>query len=149
MKKTMMVLLALALLCACAAAEAIELAGCWTAEYLGIPLLCLIYGDHTFEAVITESLPVDEMNCTGTWTFDGTTLTLQSESGESALTWDGEALNGELFGLPVALQQETFEGAQIQKAPDPEPPTGLRALDDYDVVATPEEMNDEELLNMN
>lgn len=109
MKKLLALLLALLLACGLVCAQAEEAAtdtmlGSWTCEYMGIPLYCLLFEDNTFEAMIGEDLPIEEKNLSGTWEFDGETVILHCADQDLSFAWDGNTLNGELFGVPVALE---------------------------------------------
>lgn len=112
MKKWIAVLLVLVLAACLACAQAgtlteADLAGSWYTDYEGlVPIHCFLYEDKTFEAAVTEDLPIEEMSIVGTWEYDGETLTLHCEAGDLPFLWNGEALTGELFGLQVELRSE-------------------------------------------
>ena len=123
MKKRIAVLLVLILAAcfACAQAGALteaDLPGSWYTEYEGlIPIHCFLYEDKTFEAAITEDLPIEEMSIAGTWEYDGETLILHCGDGDLSFLWNGEALTGELFGLQVELRSEWL-GDMLESNPE-------------------------------
>ena len=110
MKKLLALLLALLLACGlvCAQVEETEaddvMYGSWTCEYMGIPLYCILYDDNTFEAMIGIDLPVEENYLFGSWEFDGQTVVLHCAEQDLPFAWDGQALTGELFGVPVSME---------------------------------------------
>ena len=112
MKKFIAVVLIVILVACLACAQAstlteADLLGSWYTEYEElIPIHCFLYEDKTFEAMITDDLPIEEMSITGTWEYDGETLILHCEAGDLPFLWNGEALTGELFGLQVKLNSE-------------------------------------------
>ena len=115
----MTVILAACLTCAQAGtlAEA-DLPGSWYTEYEGLlPVHCFLYEDKTFEAVVTEDLPIEEMSIAGSWEYDRETLILHCDDGDLTFLWNGEALTGELFGLQVELHSE-WSGDVLESNPE-------------------------------
>lgn len=123
MKKyiTVLLIVILAACFACAQAGTLtdaDLPGSWYTEYEGlIPIHCFLYEDRTFEAAITEDLPIEEMSIAGTWEYDGETLILHCENGDLSFLWNGQALTGELFGLQVELCSE-WSGDMLESSPE-------------------------------
>lgn len=115
MKKFLALLLALVLCCglACAYADVLEaddLVGSWYAEDEElIPFVLTLNSDQTFEAVIDADLPIEENHIEGTWEFDGAALTLHCADKDLALTLDGAALVGDLFGVTLEFHSEYME----------------------------------------
>ena len=115
----MTVILAACLACAQAGTltEA-DLPGSWYTEYEGLlPIHCFLYEDKTFEAAVTEDLPIEEMSIAGTWEYDGETLILHSEDADLTFLWNGKTLTGELFGLKVELYSE-WSGDVLESNPE-------------------------------
>lgn len=123
MKKfiTVLLIVILAACFACAQAGTLtdaDLPGSWYTEYEGlIPIHCFLYEDRTFEAAITEDLPIEEMSIAGTWEYDGETLILHCENSDLSFLWNGQALTGELFGLQVELCSE-WSGDMLESSPE-------------------------------
>ena len=76
----------------CAHAEPADLTGDWALDYFGIPMYVFLYGDGTMEMIFAQedvAAADDGSNSmTGTWEFDGATLILRNENGDTAFAWD-------------------------------------------------------------
>ena len=119
MRKWIAVMLALAMILstACALAEeeeeAEDLAGGWEL-YVGGESQMYVYleRDGTFRGVSSEDTWDRDSITEGTWTYDGTDLTLTAEDTPLTFVRDGKdgSFTGEKDGLPILLAEiETYE----------------------------------------
>ena len=114
MKKLLATLIALTMLVSvvvcCAVAEAADIVGEWYGSVFGMSMTLTLHEDGTY----TMSMAGEEAE-PGTWSFDGTTLTLDEGSeGESAFAYDGESLSASMEGMDFVFTREpiaTFEPA--------------------------------------
>ena len=114
MKKLLATLLALTMLVSAvvcgAVAEAADIVGEWYGSVFGMSMTLTLHEDGTY----TMSMAGEEAE-PGTWSFDGTTLTLDEGSeGESAFAYDGESLSASMEGMDFVFTREpiaTFEPA--------------------------------------
>lgn len=114
MKKLLATLLALTMLVSAvvcgAVAETADITGEWYGSVFGLSMTMTLNEDGTYTLSMTgeEAEP-------GTWSFDGTTLTLDEGSeGESAFAYDGESLSASMEGMDFVFTREpiaTFEPA--------------------------------------
>lgn len=114
MKKLLATLLALTMLVSAvvcgAVAETADITGEWYGSVFGMSMTLTLHEDGTY----TMSMAGEEAE-PGTWSFDGTTLTLDEGSeGESAFAYDGESLSASMEGMDFVFTREpiaTFEPA--------------------------------------
>lgn len=114
MKKLLATLLALTMLVSAvvcgAVAETADITGEWYGSVFGMSMTMTLHEDGTY----TMSMAGEEAE-PGTWSFDGTTLTLDEGSeGESAFAYDGESLSASMEGMDFVFTREpiaTFEPA--------------------------------------
>ena len=114
MKKLLATLLALTMLVSAvvcgAVAETADITGEWYGFVFGMSMTLTLHEDGTY----TMSMAGEEAE-PGTWSFDGTTLTLDEGSeGESAFAYDGESLSASMEGMDFVFTREpiaTFEPA--------------------------------------
>lgn len=114
MKKLLATLIALMMLVSAAvcgaAAETADIAGEWYGTVFGLSMTMTLKEDGTY----TMSM-ADEEAEPGTWSFDGTTLTLDEGSeGETAFAYDGESLSANMEGVDFVFTREpiaTYEPA--------------------------------------
>lgn len=114
MKKLLATLLALMMLVSAvvcgAVAETADITGEWYGSVFGMSMTLTLHEDGTY----TMSMAGEEAE-PGTWSFDGTTLTLDEGSeGESAFAYDGESLSASMEGMDFVFTREpiaTFEPA--------------------------------------
>ena len=114
MKKLLATLIALTMLVSAvvcgAVAETADITGEWYGSVFGLSMTMTLNEDGTYTLSMTgeEAEP-------GTWSFDGTTLTLDEGSeGESAFAYDGESLSASMEGMDFVFTREpiaTFEPA--------------------------------------
>ena len=114
MKKLLATLIALTMLVSAvvcgAVAETADITGEWYGSVFGLSMTMKLNEDGTYTLSMTgeEAEP-------GTWSFDGTTLTLDEGSeGESAFAYDGESLSASMEGMDFVFTREpiaTFEPA--------------------------------------
>ena len=110
MKKLLaLTMLVSAMVCG-AVAEAADIVGEWYGSVFGMSMTLTLHEDGTY----TMSMAGEEAE-PGTWSFDGTTLTLDEGSeGESAFAYDGESLSASMEGMDFVFTREpiaTFEPA--------------------------------------
>lgn len=114
MKKLLATLIALTMLVSAvvcgAVAETADITGEWYGSVFGMSMTLTLHEDGTY----TMSMAGEEAE-PGTWSFDGTTLTLDEGSeGESAFAYDGESLSASMEGMDFVFTREpiaTFEPA--------------------------------------
>lgn len=114
MKKLLATLIALTMLVSAvvcgAVAETADITGEWYGSVFGMSMTMTLHEDGTY----TMSMAGEEAE-PGTWSFDGTTLTLDEGSeGESAFAYDGESLSASMEGMDFVFTREpiaTFEPA--------------------------------------
>ena len=114
MKKLLATLIALTMLVSAvvcgAVAETADITGEWYGSVFGLSMTMTLTEDGTY----TMSMAGEEAE-PGTWSFDGTTLTLDEGSeGESAFAYDGESLSASMEGMDFVFTREpiaTFEPA--------------------------------------
>ena len=114
MKKLLATLLALTMLVSAvvcgAVAETADITGEWYGSVFGMSMTLTLHEDGTY----TMSMAGEEAE-PGTWSFDGTTLTLDEGSeGESSFAYDGESLSASMEGMDFVFTREpiaTFEPA--------------------------------------
>ena len=114
MKKLLATLLALTMLVSAvvcgAVAETADITGECYGSVFGMSMTLTLHEDGTY----TMSMAGEEAE-PGTWSFDGTTLTLDEGSeGESAFAYDGESLSASMEGMDFVFTREpiaTFEPA--------------------------------------
>ena len=114
MKKLLATLLALTMLVSAvvcgAVAETADITGEWYGSVFGMSMTLTLHEDGTY----TMSMAGEEAE-PGTWSFDGTTLTLdEGIGGESAFAYDGESLSASMEGMDFVFTREpiaTFEPA--------------------------------------
>ena len=114
MKKLLATLIALMMLVSAAVcgavAETADITGEWYGSVFGMSMTMTLHEDGTY----TMSMAGEEAE-PGTWSFDGTTLTLDEGSeGESAFAYDGESLSASMEGMDFVFTREpiaTFEPA--------------------------------------
>lgn len=120
MKKLLATLLALTMLVSAvvcgAVAETADITGEWYGSVFGMSMTLTLHEDGTY----TMSMAGEEAE-PGTWSFDGTTLTLDEGSeGESAFAYDGESLSASMEGMDFVFTREpiaTFEPAPARTDP--------------------------------
>ena len=114
MKKLLATLIALTMLVSAvvcgAVAETADITGEWYGSVFGMSMTLTLHEDGTY----TMSMIGEEAE-PGTWSFDGTTLTLDEGSeGESSFAYDGESLSASMEGMDFVFTREpiaTFEPA--------------------------------------
>ena len=114
MKKLLATLIALMMLVSAvicgAAAETADITGEWYGSVFGLTMTLTLQEDGTY----TMSMAGEEAD-DGTWSFDGTTLTMdEGTDGESAFAYDGESLSASMEGMDFVFTREpiaTFEPA--------------------------------------
>ena len=114
MKKLLATLIALTMLVSAvvcgAVAETADITGEWYGSVFGLSMTMTLNEDGTYALSMTgeEAEP-------GTWSFDGTTLTMdEGTDGESAFTYDGESLSASMEGMDFVFTREpiaTYEPA--------------------------------------
>ena len=114
MKKLLATLIALTMLVSAvvcgAVAETADITGEWYGSVFGLSMTMTLNEDGTYTLSMTgeEAEP-------GTWSFDGTTLTLDEGSeGETAFAYDGESLSANMEGVDFVFTREpiaTYEPA--------------------------------------
>ncbi len=114
MKKLLATLIALMMLVSAAVcgavAETADIIGEWYGSIFGLSMTMTLHEDGTY----TMSMAGEEAD-SGTWSFDGTTLTTdEGTDGEAAFAYDGESLSASMEGMDFVFTREpiaTFEPA--------------------------------------
>ena len=106
----MIAILAAGAVCAAVGEALTDVTGDWAMDYFSIPMIFSFDEDGTFAAVIDMDIPLADDGSngfTGMWAFDGETLTISDDSGQSeetvSFTWDGEKLCGVMEGTEVYM----------------------------------------------